>query len=71
VLAIITRFKSFDFKASYLLKLVQMQAITREEAKKVTWKKHPFAKKPARGLINLILKSQGTNPLCYRLTKEL
>jgi hypothetical protein len=48
-----------------------MQAITRGEAKKAAREKHPFAKKPARGLINLILKSQGTDPLCYKLTKEL
>jgi hypothetical protein len=34
-----------------------MQAITRGEAKNATWEEHPFAKKPARGLIDLILKS--------------
>jgi hypothetical protein len=37
----------------------------------VARKEHPFAKEPALSLINLILKSQGTNPLCYRLKKEL
>jgi hypothetical protein len=33
VLAIIARFKFFDSKAGHLFKLVQMQAITRGEAK--------------------------------------
>jgi hypothetical protein len=57
VLAIIAGFKSFDSEAGYLLKLVRMQAITRGEAKKAAWEEHPFAKEPARDLINLILKS--------------
>jgi hypothetical protein len=48
-----------------------MQAITRGEAKKAAQKEHLFAEEPAYSLINLILKSQGTDPLCYRLTKEL
>jgi hypothetical protein len=56
-LAIIARFKSFDFKAGYLLELVRMQAITRGEAKNTAREEHPFAEKPARGLIDLILKS--------------
>jgi hypothetical protein len=71
VLAIIARFKSFDSKAGHLLELVQIQAITRGEAKNAAQEEHPFAKEPARGLIDLILKSQGTNPLCCRLKKEL
>jgi hypothetical protein len=57
MLAIITGFKSFDSKAGHLLKLVRMQAITKEEAKNTAQEEHPFAKEPARGLINLILKS--------------
>jgi hypothetical protein len=56
-LAIIARFKFFDSEAGHLLELVRIQAITRGEAKKAAREKHPFAKKPARGLINLILKS--------------
>jgi hypothetical protein len=71
VLAIIARFKSFNSEAGHLLELVQIQAITREEAKNAAREEHPFAKEPARGLINLILKSQGTDLLCYRLKKEL
>jgi hypothetical protein len=34
-----------------------MQAITRGEAKKAAWEKHPFAEEPVHSLINLILKS--------------
>jgi hypothetical protein len=57
MLAIITRFKSFDSKAGHLLKLVQIQAITRGEAKKTAREEQLFAKEPAHSLINLILKS--------------
>jgi hypothetical protein len=62
-LAIIAGFKFFDFEAGHLFKLVRMQAITRGEAKKAAQKEHPFAEEPACGLIYLILKSQGTDPL--------
>jgi hypothetical protein len=34
-----------------------MQAITKEEAKNTARKEHLFAEEPARGLIDLILKS--------------
>jgi hypothetical protein len=34
-----------------------MQAIIRGEAKNAAREEHPFAKEPAHGLINLILKS--------------
>jgi hypothetical protein len=34
-----------------------MQAITRGEAKKAAREEHLFAEEPARGLIDLILKS--------------
>jgi hypothetical protein len=71
VLAIIAGFKSFDSEAGHLLELVRMQAITRGEAKNAAREEHLFAKEPARGLINLILKSQRTDPLCCRLKKEL
>jgi hypothetical protein len=53
----ITRFKSFDSEAGYLLELVQIQAITREEAKNTAQEEHLFAEEPARDLIDLILKS--------------
>jgi hypothetical protein len=57
VLAIIAGFKSFDSEAGYLLELVRIQAITRGEAKNAAREEHPFAKEPARDLIDLILKS--------------
>jgi hypothetical protein len=53
----IARFKSFDSEAGHLLKLVRIQAIIRGEAKNTARKEHPFAKEPARGFIDLILKS--------------
>jgi hypothetical protein len=40
-----------------------MQAIIRGEAKNAAREEHPFAEEPALGLIDLILKSQGTDPL--------
>ena len=70
-LALVAGFKSFDSEAGHLVELVRLQAITRGEAKKAAQEEHPFAEEPARGLIDLILKSQGTDPLCYRLKKEL
>jgi hypothetical protein len=57
MLVIIAGFKSFDSEAGHLLKLVRIQAITRGEAKNAAREEHLFAKEPARGLINLILKS--------------
>jgi hypothetical protein len=57
MLVIIARFKSFDSEAGHLFKLVQIQAITKGEAKNTARKEHLFAKELARGLIDLILKS--------------
>jgi hypothetical protein len=70
-LALVAGFKSFDSEAGHLLELVRLQVVTRGEAKKAAQKEHPFAEKPAHGLIDLILKHQGTDPLCCRLKKEL
>ena len=70
-LVLVAGFKSFDSEAGHLLKLVRLQVVTRGEAKKAAREEHPFAEEPAHGLIDLILKSQGTDPLCCRLKKEL
>ena len=70
-LVLVAGFKSIDSEAGHLVELVRLQAITRGEAKKAAQEEHPLAEEPARGLINLILKSQGTDLLCYRLKKEL
>jgi hypothetical protein len=70
-LALVAGFKSSDSEAGHLLELVRAQTVTRGEAKKAAREEHPFAEEPARGLIDLILKSQGTDPLCCRLKKEL
>jgi hypothetical protein len=70
-LALVAGFKSFDSEAGHLLELVRLQVVTRGEAKKAAREEHPFAEKPAHGLIDLILKHQGTDPLCCRLKKEL
>jgi hypothetical protein len=60
-----------DSKAGHLLKLVRLQAVTRREAKKATQEENPLVEKTAPNLTTLILKSQGTNPLCVKLKKEL
>jgi hypothetical protein len=56
-----------DNKASHLLKLVKLQAITRKEAKEATKGESPLIDETAKGLLDLILQSQGTDPLCTRL----
>ena len=60
-----------DSEAGHLLELVKAQAITRREAKEATQGESPLVNETAEGLLNLILKSQGTDPLCTRLKKEL
>jgi hypothetical protein len=60
-----------DSEAGHLLELVRIQAVTRQEAKEATQGENPLVNKTAQGLLDLILKSQGTDPLCTRLKKEL
>src|SRR5271156_89764 len=57
-------FKSFeDIKAGHLVKLVKIQAVTRREAKKAAQQECPLAVETALGLLDLIFKFQGTEPL--------
>ena len=60
-----------DSEAGHLLELVKLQAITRREAKGAAQGESPLVNETAQGLLDLILKSQGTDPLCTRLKKEL
>jgi hypothetical protein len=60
-----------DSEAGHLLELVRLQAVTRREAKEATQRESPLVDKTAEGLLDLILQSQGTDPLCTRLKKEL
>jgi hypothetical protein len=60
-----------DSEAGHLLELVRLQAVTRKEAKKATQGESPLVDETAEGLLDLILQSQGTDPLCIRLRKEL
>ena len=60
-----------DSETSHLIELVRLQAVTRREAKIATQEENPLVEKTALDLIDLILKSQGTDPLCIRLKKEL
>jgi hypothetical protein len=60
-----------DSEAGHLLELVKIQAVTRREAKEATQGESPLVDEIVEGLLNLILKSQGTDPLCTRLKKEL
>ena len=71
-LALVAGFKSSDnTEAGHLLELVRAQTVTRGQARKAAQEEHPLAAESAPGLIDLILKSQGTDPLCCRLKKEL
>jgi hypothetical protein len=60
-----------DSKASHLLEFIRLQTVTRREAKEATQEENPLVEKTAPDLTTLILKSQGTNPLCVKLKKEL
>jgi hypothetical protein len=60
-----------DSEAGHLLELVRLQAVTRKEAKEATKGESPLVDKTAEGLLDLIVQSQGTDPLCIRLQKEL
>jgi transposase InsO family protein len=60
-----------DSEAGHLLELVRLQAVTRKDAKNAVQGENPLVDETAQGLIDLILKSQGTDPLCTRLRKEL
>ena len=71
MLALIAGFKSSDSETGHLLKLVRAQTVTKGQARKAAQKEHPLAAESAPGLINLILKSQGTDLLYCRLKKEL
>jgi len=60
-----------DSEAGHLLELVRAQVVTRRDARKAAQDENPLVDETAEGLLNLILKSQGTDPLCTRLKKEL
>ena len=60
-----------DSKASHLLELVRLQVVTRREAKKATQRESPLVNKTVQDLLNLILKSQRTDPLYIKLKKKL
>src|SRR6266487_3630259 len=60
-----------DSEAGHLLELVRLQAVTRKEAKKATQGESPLVTETVPGLLDQILQSQGTDPLCTRLKKEL
>ena len=56
-LDLVAGFKSSDSEAGHLIELVRVQAVIKGEAKRAAQEEHPFAEEPARGLIDLILKS--------------
>jgi hypothetical protein len=60
-----------DSEACRLLKLVRLQAVTRRKARKATQGESPLMNETAPGLLDQVLQSQGTDPLCARLRKEL
>jgi hypothetical protein len=60
-----------DIEASYLLKLVKLQTVIKQKAKRAIQRESSLVDKTAEGLLNLILKSQRTDLLYTRLKKKL
>ena len=60
-----------DSEAGHLLELVRLQAVTRKEAKKAVQGESPLVNETAPGLLDQILQSQGTDPLCIKIKKEI
>ncbi|KAL4744261.1 hypothetical protein BDW72DRAFT_199782 [Aspergillus terricola var. indicus] len=60
-----------DNKAGHLMKFARMQTVTRKRAKIAAQGEEPLGKKTADGLLNMIQKLQGEDPLCSRLKKEI
>ena len=60
-----------DSEAGHLLELVQIQTVTRREAKKAAQNENPLVDNISIGLLDQILQSQGTDLLYTRLKKEL
>ena len=54
---------SKDNKAGHLIELVRIQTVTRREARTATQGESPLVSETAAGLLDQILKSQGTDPL--------
>ena len=62
-----------DDKAGYLVDVVQLQVVTRRQARMTAQDENPLNEETTLtlSLLNLILKSQGTDPLSIKLRKEL
>jgi transposase InsO family protein len=60
-----------DSEADRLIQLVRSQAMTRKEAREAVQGEDPLVEKTAQGLIEQILKLQGSDPWCTKLRKEL
>ena len=60
-------------EAGHLIDVVRLQAVTRGQARMAARNEDPLSTEaaPDSSLLDLISKSQGTDPLCIRLKKEL
>ena len=60
-------------EAGHLINIVQLQAVTRGQAKMAARDEDPLSTEaaPDSSLLDLILRTQGIDPLCTRLKKEL
>jgi hypothetical protein len=60
-------------EAGHLIDVVRLQVVTRGQAKTAAQDENPLSTETAPGssLLDLIFKSQGIDPLCIRLKKEL
>jgi hypothetical protein len=71
-LAIVVGFKSIrNLEASYLIKYIKLQLVTRQAAKKAAKVEEPLVQEILLSLVDLIRTSQGIDPLCIKLKKEL
>jgi hypothetical protein len=65
-------FKSIgNLEAGHLIKYIKSQLVTRQAAKKAAKAEEPLVQEISLSLVDLIRTSQGTDPLCIKLKKEL
>jgi hypothetical protein len=65
-------FKSIgNLEAGHLIEYIKSQSVTRQAAKKAAKAEEPLVQEISLSLVDLIRTSQGIDPLCIKLKKEL
>jgi hypothetical protein len=71
-LAIVTGFKSIgNLEAGHLIEYIKLQLVTKQATKRAAKVEEPLVQEMSLSLVDLIRTSQGTDPLCIKLKKEL